>query len=175
MPERKNPHHTGTKPPAYTPNSPATAKRRTEKHRGRASGNGIYRNAAGVPTDIRNRFSGRNCRTATPESHPGKPPWKATPDSLPNKCPGTNFQKATPPPRYNARTYDNSTQQHPRNNSPQRPTHTTNPRPHTTTPAEQLPATKNNGPHPSAARCFSVEAEAITSRFSYRSVLRSGS
>lgn len=83
MPERKNPHHMGTKPPAYTPNSPTTAKRRTEKHRGRASGNGIYRNAAGVPTDIRNRFSGRNCRTATPESHP-------------NKCPGMNFQKATP-------------------------------------------------------------------------------
>lgn len=171
MPERKNPHHTGTKPPAYTPNSPATAKRRTEKHRGGASGNieGIEKTGYTEMQRVCRRTSG----TDSPDGTAGQPLRKATQTNAPERI------SRKPPrntlPRYNARTYDNSTQQHPRNNSPQRPTHTTNPRPHTTTPAEQLPATKNNGPHPSAARCFSVEAEAITSRFSYRSVLRSGS
>lgn len=137
MPQRKNPHHTGTKPPAYTPNSPATARRRTEKHRGGASGNieGIEKTGYTEMQRECRRTSGTN----SPDGTAGQPLRKATQTNTPERI----FRK--PPrntlPRNNARTYDNSshtppgtiprnaphtqqihahTQRLPRNNSPQR-------------------------------------------------------
>ncbi len=98
MPQRKNPHHTGTKPPAYTPNSPATARRRTEKHRSGASGNieGIEKTGYTEMQRECRRTSGTN----SPDGSAGQPLRKATQTNTPERIfrkPPRNTSPATTP------------------------------------------------------------------------------
>lgn len=137
MPQRKNPHHTGTKPPAYTPNSPATARRRTEKHRSGASGNieGIEKrdipkcsgSADGHPEQI--------LRTDLPPSHSGKPPKQIPRNGFPGSRPGI------PPPQQRPHLRQLLTTTHPEQ-FPATNSHNNFPPHNKSTPTQRLP--RNN-------------------------------